>query len=103
LMGHGMHCGATCGAFAGMQIASGLVFHNLSGAERRQLSKRLHEVFTKRYGTVNCSEIRQKQKDPDGKKVDSCVQLTGFSAAVLLNEWKEWQKSTIKGTGANAG
>lgn len=91
MMGHGMDCGATCGAFSGMQIASGVLFHQLPRGERRKMSRRLHELFTERYGTTSCSEIRQRQKAAEGDGIDNCIELTGKSAAMLIEEWNNWQ------------
>lgn len=88
LFGGGMGSGCTCGALAGMVMASGIMnryHHHPAGSN---LSRQLHDKFREEFGAVCCRVIKKKRSAIQQIGNRACVDLTGKAASLLIAEWE---------------
>lgn len=65
--GFGIQTGNTCGAFAGGLAAIGLMFTEdkpSTNEKMKEIVKKWVEVYTEKFGSINCSYIRPRYMDP---------------------------------------
>lgn len=65
--GFGLNSGKTCGAFAGGVAAIGLMFTEdkpSTNDKMKEIVKKWVEVYTKKFGSIDCEYIRPRHKDP---------------------------------------
>jgi len=88
LFGEGMGSGCTCGALAGMVMASGIMEQYYTHPLGRKLSQKLHDEFKREFGATCCRAIKRKRGPLENIGNRACMELTGKAAQILLQEWE---------------
>ena len=93
--GGGMSCGRTCGALCGAVGALGKMLIKTKAHETEELKSvcgRMVELFTKKLGSTECSELRARFVAP-GRRCAATVELACDAFEALMAEEKEKEES----------
>ncbi len=91
LFGGGIGSGCTCGALAGMVMASGIRQKSEPHPQGEKLAQHLHDEFKQNFGATCCRAIKKKRSGLQNIGNRACVDLTGQTAAILIKEWEVGQ------------
>lgn len=98
MFGKGMGAGCTCGALAGMIMASGLRNHFESTSTDMDFAKVLHDHFKQEFGFTCCRAIRKGQNLWDRMGQKACQDLTSRAAAMLIRDWEAYTSAADFGS-----
>ncbi len=87
--GFGLGRGKTCGAFAGGVAAIGLMFtldKPSTNDNMKEIVKKWVDVYTKRFGSIDCEYIRPRHKDP----IRGCLKVQEEAGELFENFIREY-------------
>lgn len=87
LFGMGMQSKCTCGALAGMVMASGILQKSYPHPLGKKIARQLHDRFKQEFGSTCCHVILKARPESQRFGRQACIELTAKASHILVEEW----------------